>query len=105
MIIKIHQINVGRDKNGVIFQPFNKLSEMQNTSAVDTSIYDEVFNGEVDANDLNDIFRMFNIDIPDGFQGHSLSVSDIIEVTKSKTVEKGAYYVDSIGFQKVVFGA
>lgn len=103
--VKIHQINIGRDKNGVIFQPFCKLSEIQKTSAIDASIYDEVFSGEVNANDLDGIFIMFNLDKPEGYKGHSLSVSDIIEVTKSKTIGKGAYYVDHIGFQKVVFGA
>lgn len=105
MTIKIHQINIGRDKNGVIFMPFFKLSEKQKAAAIDASIYDEVFSGEVDANDLDDIFRMFNLDKPASYEGRSLSVSDIIEVTKSKTVGKGAYYVDHIGFQKVVFGA
>ena len=60
------------------------------------SDYAEVYNGFVGANDsLDDIFMMFNINHPQGFKGHSLSVSDVI------SVPEGMYYVDDIGFSRI----
>ena len=47
---------------------------------------------------LEDIYRRFNIDHPEDFRGHSLSVSDVVVLH-----ENGAdttYYVDSIGFRE-----
>ncbi len=48
---------------------------------------------------LNDLFEKFNINHPDDFRGHSMSVSDVI-VLQENGVEK-AYYVDSLGFKEV----
>ena len=41
-----------------------------------------------------DIFRIFNIDHPKDFRGHSLSVSDIVEVVDSNSVKSGFYFCD-----------
>ena len=49
------------------------------------------------------MYRKFNLDRPRDFQGRSLSVSDIVEVKNSKTIEDGFYFCDSFGFQKVEF--
>ena len=43
----------------------------------------------------DDIFTDFNIRRPEDFKGHSLSVSDIIQL------EDKYYYVDSFGFAEV----
>ena len=43
----------------------------------------------------NDIFTDFNIHRPEDFRGHSLSVSDIIQI------DDKYYYVDDIGFAEV----
>jgi len=48
---------------------------------------------------LEAIYERFNIDIPEDFQGHSLSVSDIIVLQQNG--EDTAYYVDSFGFVKL----
>ena len=45
--------------------------------------------------------KMFNCDCPDGFRGHSLSVSDVVEIVGDK--DAGFYFCDSIGFQRVEF--
>ena len=63
--------------------------------------YYEYIEGET----LEDIYRRFNIDHPEDFRGHSLSVSDVVVLH-----ENGAdttYYVDSIGFRELpdFFGA
>ena len=54
---------------------------------------------------LEDIYRRFNIDHPEDFRGHSLSVSDVVVLHEKGT--DTAYYVDSIGFKELpdFFGA
>ena len=44
-------------------------------------------------NTLESIFEKFNIDRPDDFMGHSLSVSDVV------VIGSGAYYIDKAGFK------
>ena len=48
---------------------------------------------------LEDIYRRFNIDHPEDFKGHSLSVSDVVVLHGNGT--DTAYYVDSIGFKEL----
>lgn len=48
---------------------------------------------------MEDLYVKFNIDHPDDFRGHSMSVSDIVAL---KVVgEVSFHYVDSVGFQKL----
>ena len=44
---------------------------------------------------LDSLFTTFNVHRPKDFVGHSLSVSDLIQL------DNDIYYVDSVGFQKV----
>ena len=48
---------------------------------------------------LEDIYRRFNIDHPEDFRGHSLSVSDVVVLHENGA--DAAYYVDSIGFKEL----
>lgn len=59
--------------------------------------YQMVYLGELEEGDTMDtLFVKFNIDHPDDFTGHSLSVSDVIVLENDW--EQKAYYVDSVGF-------
>lgn len=60
MEIKIYQINTDRDKNSVKFLKYGYLEKYQDTKDINASIYDEVFSGNVDCEDLEDIYRKFN---------------------------------------------
>lgn len=97
MRLKIYQINNDRDVNQVKFMPFDSLEKFQQTSQVDPSIYDEVFNGEVECEDLEAVFTRFNTKGHPLHRGHSLSVSDIV------VNGNGAFYCDMVGFKKVDF--
>ena len=44
---------------------------------------------------LETLFTLFNTKRPEDFHGHSMSVSDLVEL------DGELYYVDSVGFQKV----
>lgn len=106
MRIRIYQINSERDINRVKFFGLDSLKKHQGTDAVDVGIYDEVYEGDVESSMLEGIYKIFNTSHPDGFTGHSLSVSDIVEVITSPghpSPEPGFYFCDSIGFKKVDF--
>lgn len=62
--------------------------------------YKLVYVGELSGNmSLEDIFERFNIDRPEDFRGHSLSVSDIVVLNDGKKVT--AHFVDSISFEQL----
>lgn len=110
MEIKIYQINSERDKNRVAYLGYDLLPEYQGTTEIDSSIYDCVYTGLEAWDGLEGIYRSFNIgQYPVEFKGHSLSVSDIVEVVQDKRsdkesrIEPGFYYCDSVGWRKVNF--
>lgn len=102
MDIAIYQANMGRDHNRVAFQSIDELERFQGSSEIESEIYDKVFEGEVSCENLEDVYRMFNLDHPKGYKGRSLSVSDVVEVIGADG-ESTYNFCDSIGFQKVSF--
>ena len=98
MDVKIYQINGARDTDRVMFLNYDAIN-----GAVNCEIYDPVFSGEVKADNLEDVFNLFNMERPQGFRGHSLSVSDIVEVVKAESIAPGFYFCDSIGFRETAF--
>ena len=116
MQIKIYQINTERDKHGL------KFKDLSFAGRPDPAIYDEVFSGNVDCVDLEEVFRKFNLEGHPLHRGHSLSVSDVVAVEGDvpelvgrtiiadthigrhiPTVDTGIYYCDSIGFKRIEF--
>lgn len=97
MRVKIYQINSNRDKHNVKFCGLEILQKLQGSSEIDSSIYDEVFDAELEESNLEEIFGRFNQEGHPLHRGHSLSVSDIV------VKEDGAYFCQPIGFEKVDF--
>lgn len=62
MKIKIYQIDTARDKNRVKFMGLKELSKYRGRSEIDASLYNEVFSGEVDCKDLEEVYEMFNLE-------------------------------------------
>lgn len=94
MKIKVYQINPELDRYGVLFR--NYEAAVSNAGRIDPSIYKTVFDGNVDAQDLEDVFAVLNFSQPVGYNGHSLSVSDIVEIEGG-----GHHYCDTFGFQEL----
>lgn len=103
MKIRIYQINSERDKDRLRFMNsdflFRKVGEVKPVS----STYDLIYEGKVDCKGLEDVYRMFNRDRPVEFMGHSLSVSDVVEVVDGSNVRPGFYFCDTISFREVPF--
>lgn len=96
-MVKIYRINKDRDKNRAKFMPYN-------WKKFDFSIYDEVWSGEPQRNwkTLEGIFEIFNLHHPEDFKGHSLSVSDIVQIINEPDKEEdGFYFCDSFGWKKL----
>lgn len=49
---------------------------------------------------LEDLYRIFNVEHPHDFSGHSLSVSDIVALKQAGVVSY--HYVDSIGYKELI---
>ncbi len=91
MRVKIYQINSARDNAN------RKFMSLKDGEAVDSSIYDEVFNAEIDEMNLEEIYARFNTEGHPLHRGHSLSVSDIV-VMNGK-----AHICQSFGFKEIPF--
>lgn len=97
MRIKIYQINNDRDTNNVKFFKLKHLKQFQGSEKVNASLYDEVFDGEVETTNLEMIFRQFNSEYHPLFRGHSLSVSDVV------VMDGKAYFCEPVGFEQIDF--
>lgn len=63
--------------------------------------YQVVYDGQIETNDLDAIYEKFNLNHPPGYKGHSLSMSDIIELYDKDSSE--FHYVDRFGFKQIDF--
>ena len=98
MKIRLYQINPERDKDGIYLKSYSPNNEPK------ASIYDEVFRGVVDCDDLEDVFTLFNTFPPMVHRGNAMSVSDVVVVEDTDFAGKvNAYYCDAIGFKKIDF--
>lgn len=67
---------------------------------IESTNYKLMYSGTMaDDETLDNIYLRFNINIPNDFRGHSLSVSDVVVVTDDG--KRTAYFVDSIGFKEI----
>ena len=103
MNIKIYQINMGRDEHRIAFMGSDDFPRFTGNNNIDSSIYDCAFEGKVNCKTLEDTYQKFNFDRPENYRGRSMSVSDIVEINDSDTVENGFYFCDTVGFKKVEF--
>ena len=103
MKIKIYQIDMERDEHRIAMMGHEDTLAKLNSDSIDSALYDLVFDGEVEAKDLEAVYAKFNLDHPAGYTGRSMSVSDVVEVVESNTAKEGFYFCDSIGFKDIPF--
>lgn len=103
MNVRIYQINLKRDTNKVAFMRYENLPKFQGSSEIDSSLYDKVFEGEVNCFTLKKLYEIFNQEHPAGYQGRSMSVSDVVEIIDGNTGKSYFQFCDSFGFQEISF--
>lgn len=111
MRVNVYQVISEADKNNTKFRDFNHATSY---GEIDPSIYKCVFRGAIKAEDLEGVYEAFNL-FNEGYigtyQGHSLSISDVIELEDDVVSERGAktlkgcYFCDSVGFKNITFDA
>lgn len=102
MDIKIYQIDHERDIHNVKFMSLDRIEKYQGRPDVDSSIYNAVWVGSVNAENLEDVYRIFNVNHPQDYTGHSLSVSDVVQVLSDGN-SSTFYFCDSFGFKRIEF--
>ena len=63
--------------------------------------YGIVYDGQLETNDLEAIYTRCNINHPPGYRGHSLSMSDVVELYDEEGSEY--HYCDRFGFKQIAF--
>lgn len=95
---KIYQLKNSPENHAIRFEEY-AIAEKYGEPAKPEN-YDLVYSGSLDefedSNKLEAIYTKFNLDRPESFKGHSISVSDIIVMNNE------ANYVDSYGFVDVL---
>ena len=98
MLINIWQMEMNEKTRAYIFEGYEKYKKRSGKSGMMPEDYSLVFTGDIGAKDLDDVFMIFNTKCVEGFIGHSLSVSDLVEVVDGE--DKGLWYCDLFGWVK-----
>ena len=93
---EIYQLKSGDEFHYIRFEPYETLEK--NGSKPEFANYNKVYEGDISvkggtAEKLEALYEQFNIQRPEDFKGHSLSVSDVV------VLDNKAYYVDTVGFK------
>ena len=67
----------------------------------DPGKYRIAYDGQLGTNELEDIYTRCNVSHPPGYNGHSLSMSDVVELYDESGSE--FYYCDRFGFKRISF--
>ena len=98
----IYQLKHVEQTRDLRFAPLESITAAG--MVVDRDNYDLIYTGTLDGNGSTDekleaLFETFNVNRPEAFKGHSLSVSDIIALKQAGAVS--FHYCDSVGFSEV----
>ena len=98
MKYRILQLDLGNHSK--MFEPWDILNKC--CGGFDIQDYHEVYAGahQTDTEDknliLDELFQKFNLNHPEDFHGHSMSVSDVV------IIDNEIYFCDSFGWKKVL---
>lgn len=95
--IKIYQIDLEKKKEAKITDvlAYNLIENIRRNNykkVYETKVSSQIKNVLTTEEILEGLFALFNTDKPSNYEGHSMSVSDIIKL------DNKAYYVDTTGF-------
>lgn len=94
----IYQLEDGEETRDFRYMGMDYLEEQG--IEVERNHYNLIYSAPLEAGmTLDDIWEKFNIDHTEDFQGHSLSISDVVVLHQNG--ENTSHYVDRIGFQEL----
>lgn len=95
---EIYQLKDDEDLDNYRFASLGRLE--RHDMSVNKENYELIYSGEISSKTtLDDFFSDFNNNIPDDFNGHSISTSDVIVIDDNGDIS--AYYVDRHGFEEI----
>ena len=103
MKVSIYQVVPELDEKGILFRDL-ACAVKAGDGRVPSEIYECIYSGELPVTDPEQVFVICNGKHPEGYKGHSLSVSDVVEF-QYDTGEKKTFFCDSWGFPEVAFDA
>ena len=95
MKIKLLQLNTQKAPE-LAFKSYCRALDL---GGVRPENYDTVWEGEIECEDLEAIYRTFNLCPPEGYHGRSMSVSDVVAVDEAGAWRE--FYCDNIGFVEI----
>lgn len=98
--VRIWQLKADSDFS-MRFISFDEFKERFGEPSKDN--FEVVFDGSLPTNNLDAIYEICNINHPDDYKGHSLSMSDVVELYDENGSE--FHYVDRFGFKEIDFEA
>lgn len=100
LIIRLYQMKHNEQTRPYIFED-SLYVKRENENRIPFEQYEVVFNGVLDVKEPDDVFMLFNIgQMPSGYKGRSMSVSDIVEFEYGGELSI-FYYCESSGFSIV----
>ena len=94
----IYQLRDGDETRDFRFESLDRLESRG--LDVDRNNYNLVYSAPLsDGDTLDTLYAKFNVDHPEDFTGHSLSMSDVVVIQQDGNAI--AHYVDSIGFSEL----
>lgn len=95
MKVKLFQISPEEDRHNLMFMNYEFTTKH---GGIHEGTYELVFDGELDVKRLEDVFYIFNCQLPEGYRGRSMSVSDVVWMEGL-----GTFFCDSFGFKPIKF--
>lgn len=96
--VRIWQLNADSDFS-MRFISFDEFKERFGEPIKNS--FDVVFDGSLPTNNLDMIYEICNLNHPKGYHGHSLSMSDVVELYDDNG--SSFHYVDRFGFRQMDF--
>ena len=94
----VYQLKGGDETRDLRFESLDRLAQLGYT--VDPANYDLIYAASFTPGEtLETVYRDLNIDRPENFRGHSLSMSDVIVLREYG--KDTAHYCDTVGFTEV----
>lgn len=93
--IKLYQIAPEKDGKNLMFMGY-EFAVLH--GGINADSYELVFDGDLPVQTAEDVFRIFNLEHPNGYRGRSMSVSDIVWMAGI-----GYWFCDSVGFRQIKF--
>ena len=102
MKIRIYQIDLSLDEQHVAFRSHTEIQNRYG-GRIPAELYCKTYEGTVEAEDLEDVFYIFNMDHPADYRARSLSMSDVVEIVDD--YGSSFHICDTFGFKEVSFDA